>query len=411
MSIHKSILWFSFGSVIYLGTQWIMTVLVTRGSGLNDAGILSLATSISATFQTIALFGIRNYQVSDIKEKYSDSLYIQSRFITCFVALLSCVFFILFSRYQTNSSIAIFLFMIFRISDAFSDVFHGVLQKNNRFDLIGKGYIYKGFTILVFFAIGYYCCGSLNVGLLFFSAGIILVTLLYDMKNAKNFILGKISFQSKAECVMLLKETAPLCICVCLQSAILTAPKYILEKLCDEVALGAYSVIFAPATLLQVAASYIFTPFTGRFSQLYMNHETLGFKRLFLQICSCITLIGAISVPCAKFIAWKLLNFIFGAVISDYEFLLIPIMFCTFAIALFSFCNMLCVVIRDFKGQVTSSILGFAVCIISTVFCILNFGMNGASYGLFIGITIAIIIMVVRINKIISRAEYGEGES
>lgn len=154
MSTRKNILWFSFGNIIYLGTQWLITVMVARYSGLNDAGILSLAMSISATFQTIAFFGMRNYQVSDIEGKYSNSLYIQSRFFTCFTALIFCWFFVLFNRYRLNQSIAILLFMCFRLSEAFSDVLHGILQKNNRLDLAGKGFFIKGFLFLYFFSLG-----------------------------------------------------------------------------------------------------------------------------------------------------------------------------------------------------------------------------------------------------------------
>lgn len=403
MNFKKNIFWFSFGNVIYLGTQWVITVLVTRNSGLNDAGILSLAMSISATFQTVAFFGMRNYQVSDIQEKYNDLLYIQSRYITCFAALLFCIFFSLINRYQFNQLIAIIFFMLFRLAEAFSDVLHGTLQKNDRLDLVGKGYFYKGILIVPCFMIGYNLFRALNAGLFFMFIGAISITLFYDMRNAKQISPFKINFESKTKCLQLLKETTPLCICVCLQSAISTVPKYILEKMCGEVALGAYSSVFAPAMLVQVAATYIFTPFVGRFSQYYLNQEVNKFKRLFLQISLCIISMGFITVLCAKFIGWKLLDIVFGSIIVGYEYLLIPIIFCTFTNAIFAFCIMLSVVVRDFKGQMIASLLGFLLCTISTVICISNFEINGASYGLLIGTLFCTSVLIVRISLKLSR--------
>lgn len=404
--IQKNIFWFSLGNIVYLGTQWFITILVARSSGLNDAGILSLAISISAVFQMLALFGLRNYQVSDIVGKYRDSLYVQSRLITYFVALFLCVIFIIVNQYVFDQSTAILFYMFFRFSDAFSDVFHGILQKNEHLDLVGKSYFYKGIAIIIFFSIGYYMFKSLNIGLLFMSIGVIFITFFYDMKNAKRVSPFKIKLIFQRECFALLCETAPLCICVCLQSAISTVPKYLLERMCDEVALGAYSTIFAPATIMQMAASYIFTPFIGLFSKYYVNYEVKKFKKLFLQIGLCIISIGAVAVPCAKIVGWKLLTMVFGTVIFGYEYLLIPIMFCTFANAMFAFSSMLSVVIRDFQGQIIACLFGFILCTISSVICISKSGINGASYGLLIGTLFTTLILIARINLKISKFEY-----
>lgn len=68
--IFENIVWNATGNFTYLAAQWVIVVLVTRKTGLENAGILSLAMSISATFQTLAFFGMRNYQVSDVKRKY-----------------------------------------------------------------------------------------------------------------------------------------------------------------------------------------------------------------------------------------------------------------------------------------------------------------------------------------------------
>ena len=61
--------WYAGGNLVYLVCQWLVTVLVTKLGGFGDAGVLSVAMSVSATFQTLAMFGMRNFQVSDIEDK------------------------------------------------------------------------------------------------------------------------------------------------------------------------------------------------------------------------------------------------------------------------------------------------------------------------------------------------------
>lgn len=70
LTIQESIVWNSVGSLVYLATQWLTTILVVRLAGVDAAGNLTLAMSIGNLVYSIALFGMRNFQVSDISEEY-----------------------------------------------------------------------------------------------------------------------------------------------------------------------------------------------------------------------------------------------------------------------------------------------------------------------------------------------------
>ena len=99
-SLKKNMLWNAAGNLIYLACQWLVTVLVTNLGAFHDAGLLSVAMSVSATFQTLAMFGIRNFQVSDVREKYSNTCYVQLRLLTCLAALVGCLLCSLILRYE-----------------------------------------------------------------------------------------------------------------------------------------------------------------------------------------------------------------------------------------------------------------------------------------------------------------------
>lgn len=401
LNMKKNMLWNAFGNIVYLGLQWIVTVMVTRISGYGDAGVLSLAMSISATFQTIALFGIRSYQVSDVNGKYSDSEYVMFRAVTCTAAMIICMVFSAVNGYSAPQTAAIFLFMLFRLAENLSDVLHGIAQNNDRLDIAGKAFTIKGILTSVMFFAGYLCFDSLNMGLLLMALSSWATTLLYDAAQIKK--LTEIRFCSVRSVLPMAAVTAPLCAYMFLCSAISTVPKYILEKMCDSEPLGAYSSIFAPALLITAAAGYIYNPFAGKFAELFSRKDSRGFISLAFKLCAVIAAIGAVIIICASFAGEFALKLIFGEKIAEYVYLLIPILFCTLATTYFAFFGMLETVVRDFKGLIIGGALGTVICCCFTPFAIDSFGINGASYGMIAGggagAVYLMAALVIRLNK------------
>lgn len=387
-------IWNAFGNIVYLACQWFVTVMVTRVAGYEDAGILSLAMSISATFQTIALFGIRNYQVSDIDCKYSDSCYSGLRIVTCVVAMVLSMSFSLMNRYDATQLTAIFWFMVFRLAENYSDVLHGMAQKRDRLDIAGKSFLIKGIFSTAFFFAGYLAFHSLNIGLACMAMSSVITTVLYDWHAVKQMLSETSVSHNLTECMHLAKETAPLCAYMFVNSAIATVPKYILEKMCDEIALGAYSSIFAPALLIQAAAAYIYVPFTSKFAEYKKAEDYKSFHKLMMQIIGVIAVIAMVAIIGCVFLGEWGLKLIFGESIATYTNLLIPVVICTFTTSYLAYFGMLEVVIRDFKGLLIGCCIGLLICICTTPFFINLCGINGTSYGLILGSVAACVYLL-----------------
>jgi len=397
-NIKKNFLWNAFGNIVYLGCQWFITILIARLSGYEDAGVLSLAMSISATFQSLALFGIRNFQVSDISCKYSDTCYVGLRNYTCFLALVLCMLFAAANNYSFDIVIATFWFMIFRLSENYSDVLHGIFQKNERLYLAGRSLFIKGILLLVGFVVGFYALGTLNGGLGIMALMAVCVTFLIDFPLAKR-LSDFDPYDNFGNCICLAKETLPLCIYMFLNSIIATAPKYILEKMCDEELLGVYSSIFAPALLIQAAAQYIYMPFISRFALMYEKKDITGFNSLSKKILTIILGIGgavlAVSVPLGKFG----LQFLFGETITEYVELLYLIIVGAFCTAINAFYQSLAIVLREMKQLVISCAVGIIVCCIVSVIAIRGISADGASIRLISGTAVSTIILYVNIDR------------
>ena len=391
----RNMVWNALGNLVFLGCQWLITIFVANLGDFKDAGLLSIAMSLSATFQTISVFGIRSYQVSDLQGKYSDTCYVGFRVITCTVATALCLAFSVIGSYGAEQIVAIALFMFFRLSDNFSDVLYGIAHKNGRLDIVGKSYLIKGPFTLAFFLGGYILTNELNMSLLLMAVSSWCVTVLYDYFAVRRFSDFKL-WQRRLNWLDLGRETLPLCIYLFASAAISTIPKLILEQRCGEEILGAYSSIFAPALLISTAAGYLYTPFVPSFAEARQENDSRAFIKLFLKISVAVAAFALITVIAAVFLGDFALGLLFGDKILGYTYLLIPILVSIFVNAMFTFLCTLCVVLRDFRGLLVACAAGLVCEVAVTGAWIDASGVNATSYGYILACAISGIMLLFR---------------
>ncbi len=390
--LKRNVIWNAVGNITYLVSQWIVTVLVTVLGGFEDAGLLSVAMSVSAIFQTVAMFGIRNYQVSDMEGKYGDSIYVGLRALTCILSMAACVVFSLISRYFGVQLLAICLFMLFRLAESYADVLHGIAQKRGRLDVAGKSFTVKGVGLLICFLFGYVLSRDLNVALLCMTLLSVAVTVIYDLPRVRSLADFRL-WDSMHSCGRLALETLPLCIYLFLYSALSMLPKLILEKQCGEVLLGAYASIFAPAMLLQAATGYLYNPFATQFAEDLQAGDRKRFCGRIRTIVLAILAIAAAVMIAAQFLGEFALVLVFGEQIRDHVYMLNPILLVNFAFSYFGFFCMIAIVQRRIKWLLASVSVGFALTLIGSWLLIPVFKANGASYALLIAIAVSLCIL------------------
>ncbi len=379
-SLQKNMLWNAVGNGIYLGAQWLITIFITVLDGFADTGILSIAMSLSATFQTLALFGIRNYQVSDSKGLYSDTNYVSFRFFCCAASLVVCCVASLIGGYRGQTLLAVFLFMLFRLAECYSDVLHGIAQNHDRLDIAGKSFALKSATIFLTFFLPYYFTRNLNLALAAMAVLSLAVTLCYDIPATKKLASFRF-FDSFGHCKSLALAALPLCVYQFLYAAIASLPKLILEKMSDEVILGAYSSVYAPAMLLQSASGYLYIPFATKFTVLWQEQRRKEFALLFAKLSAgIVALFGAVLVL-AQFFGEMALERVFGEQIRAFCSLLDPILLLNFAISYLAFLSMVVIVLRRVALLLCGYAVGFACAAVLPGVFITHFGTNGTSYA------------------------------
>ncbi|WP_108775255.1 lipopolysaccharide biosynthesis protein [Lactimicrobium massiliense] len=397
-SLMKNMAWNTVGNIIYFFCQWVTTVLIVRLDSYDAAGYLSLAMSTSSTFSTVCLFNMRNFQVSDVKREYADDIYAGSRLITCLIGFILCCIFSLNSS-SVYQMLCIDAYMIIRIAESAVDVIHGIDQRINRYDIIGKSFLCRGILTVALFSVGIFFSLDLYITLLITGIGNLLFVVLYDLRKTR--MLSKFKPIVKDKKVFdLLKECAPLVVTSFLLSTIPLLPRTTIQNNLGNDVLGIYSSIASPTLIVQVFANYVFAPVLPELARIYQSGEYKKFRQIFHKILL-LLLFFSVCVTIGALVLGKLgLSLLYGKSILKSYNLFIPLVWCTTLTAFIWILNSIVTSIRKIMSTMVVSFCGFIVDLCLNRRLIELFGANGASYIQIISFLLEIIILVaiVEIN-------------
>lgn len=377
LSIKKNILWNTIGSIIYLGCQWIITIVVARMLGYELAGVLALAMSVTNVFAMVALYSMRNFQISD-SGIYCDSTYIISRFITCIIAILLCLIFSLISKYDIEIIICIMMYMVFKALEATIDVYQGVLQKKWRLDVVGKSLVLRGIVSVIIFICIIQLTHELILGILGMSISTLMIAFLLDIRTVHKDYEIQLNYNNK-ELGKLLLNCVPLVIFGCLSNSMAFIPRGYLEKNFGTELLGIYSSIATPTLIVQVFANLLCAPLLPVFTQHYNEHNNKKFNSLLSKCILLIATIGVIALIGGEILGELGLKILLGADILPYDYLLMPMILCTICTALIWFLSGVLTAIRKLKSLLIITIGGMLLTAILSPTIVDKFNMNGVS--------------------------------
>jgi len=178
----------SIGTVSVFFAQWVISVLIVRITGYADAGIFSLAMSISNIFLYIANYNIRNFQISDAKQEYTQNQYLLSRFLSVAISFVACfVYMAVVGGYTEIEKVAILMYLFYSNSTMISDVMMGTVQINGHIEKGGYSNILRGIVCLLTYLGVYILTKSLVSALLVMSIGSVLVVIFYDIPQYRKY--------------------------------------------------------------------------------------------------------------------------------------------------------------------------------------------------------------------------------
>lgn len=403
LSVGQNTLFNSAGSLYYLACQWLITVLVVRLSGYEDAGILSLCMTITNMFYTLASFGMRDFQVSDYTGKYSPGQYVTTRLLTCTAAAVLCCGFVGLNRgYTAYEAACIILYMLFRVAEALVDTFQAMEQQAERMDYNFISFLLRGTFLLGGFSLILWLTQNLLLAILCITLTSFAVVLLFDFPVGRRLTGFRLTFSFQVS-RQLLWECLPLMCNSFLTTAVISVPRSILEGIWGSYIMGIYASIATPATIVQSGAIWLYTPVITVFTRHYARRDAHAYYTLYHKIWALLAAAFAVVFVVAGLLGRWGLGLLFDEAVVEYAGLLLPVLGTTALIACAYFLGALITITRKLKviliGNAVAAVLAAAL----SLPLIRSFGMNGVNYVIYISMGANVLILFIALTCILRR--------
>lgn len=341
--------WNTIASMSNSFQSMILLLIITRFGTSNDASIFAIGFAVANLMLSIGKFGMRNFQVTDVNNKYTYKEYCFSRIITVILMILVSLGYVLngylFNDYTMKRSLAIILVCMMRVIEAIEDVIHGNVQKENRLDIASKIWSIRTISYIIVFSVTYLIkkdlIFSLSISLLItFILMIFLNSIINDHEEdkTKNYNIVK-SFA-------LLKDCLPLAIGSFMIMYIGNAPKYIIDMNVSDQVQTCFNIVFMPVFVITLLSSFIFNPLLTRLANLWIDKKIKNFFKLIYRQAAIILLLTVTAVIFGRIIGLKLLEIIYKMDLGGYHLILSMLMIAGGCLALLNLFNVVLIVLR-----------------------------------------------------------------
>lgn len=318
IQFRRNFIWNILGTGINAFNSLFFMIAVTRINGVNTAGIFTIAFSTACIIYVLGIYSGRIYQVTEQDKTISDKDYFVSRIITTIIMLIAVIVFVILKKYELFKSTIFILLTLYKALEAFSDVLYGILQKNDKLDIVGKSLFIKSILGIIVLVILDLLTQNLIVSISFMIITNIIIILSYDFKKTNKYFNLK-SKCKKENIIKIFKSGFYTFSISFLGLYILNAPKYAIDSFLEEDYQTIFGIIVMPATVVGLVAQFLIHPFLNNIVNLYENRKMKEIQKLGFKLVFVIAIFGIISSILAYVLGTQVLGIIYGLDLHLYQ--------------------------------------------------------------------------------------------
>lgn len=377
MNLRKQALSNTVGNILYLFAIWMLTVITTQFIDYEAVGNLTLAMALGNVFFLIQTYGIRSFQSSDMSFEFVPGIYLKARFITSLIGLVLCIITCILLDYSLQLKLSIIMYLLFKTSEAMSDVFYGDIQRKGRLEFVGYSLSLRAISTILLFFVGAYFFRELTTSLLIITIGGLLLTLLLDFPFYKKTV-GNYMSVSLQDITGLLRKCFPLLLATLLPLIIMAYPRVVLENYYGAELLGFYGNISTPSLLLSTVVPVILVSLYPQYGIMFDEGNYSGIMKTWYKSLIGSIILSGICILGAIVIGRPILVFVYTDRILPYFHFLFYILFATMLYVI-TVCNgTVLVIMRNNNALIITTLLALALCIITSAPLIHANGIDGA---------------------------------
>lgn len=374
----------------------VALMVITRVCGIEAAGIYSISYAMGNLFLYLGNYGVRNYQVSDLQERYSFSDYLYHRMFTTILmlaaaALYTAINFCLgsYSLYKAGCVMAM---GVLKAAECLSEVFEGRYQQRGRLDCSGKLQSFRllfsiGGMMIVLVVTGDLLTALWCAVLFSLLASVVLVAHFRSVASYQRKMLSTDRISG------LMRECFPVCASNFLTVFVINEPKYVMDAMMDETSQACYGFISMPVFVIQLMTMFIYQPMLVRMTLSYVNDDRKAFLCSFRRVTLALLVISVPVILAAWFLGIPVLSVMYATNLSAYKEAFMILMLGGIFLAFNGFCTVVLTVMRLQSRGLAVYLIGSVISMLVTTYMTGSLGIYGACLS-FLIVMIAITVMM-----------------
>lgn len=315
----KTFVWTVASGIVYSLQSLLFMVVITNLLDDTAAGIYNAGMVVAQMMLTVGKYSIRNFQVSDVRGRYSFADYFSFRLVTCFAAMLITFIWILAKGYTGATAIVVVALTVYKMAECLSDVFEGLYQQKFRFDVSGKSQFVKDLTMIIVYIAMLVVTRDVVVSSVVLAVVSILLIVIVDFPLTKYFDKLGVHFEWSK-----IKGLTIACFALFV-SSFLCAYIHSAPKLAIETCFGRGSIyvdfnaLFMPTFVVDLLAGFTMRMWITKMAVCHDRGEYKTFKKLVIQQIGVIAVITVVSMAIMYFAGGFALSLIYGRDLYGHE--------------------------------------------------------------------------------------------
>ena len=314
----RDYLWNTASSFMTALATVVMLLVVTRTAGIRAAGVYSLAIAVGQQFQTLGMYEVRAYHVTDVTHRFTFGTYLATRIVTVALMLVGITTYAVLSSSDVHHCILVTLVASLRVFDAFEDVYVCELQRVGRLDLGGRACFWRALSTTVVFSLTLALTGSLLTSTVTTLVLSVLTTVLVYLPPSRGLFPLRPAWEP-GPVVQVLLACLPLFGASFISMYLSNAPRFAIDRYLDPTQQGYFAILFMPAVTINLMSLVIFRPLLTPMAALWARGARPAFTRLVRRgLASALAAFGVVAL--ITYVAGPpLLALVFGKDVSAFS--------------------------------------------------------------------------------------------
>lgn len=384
----RTAIWNMVSSILGAAQSAIFLLVVTHVCDAVYAGIFSIATTLGYQIIAIGSYGMRNFQATDVKQKYKFKEYLLSRYFTSIAMFIFLIGYVWIKDYNTEKALIILAFGVYKAVDVIEDVFHGEFQRYNRLDIGAISMTIRYVISFLVFAVVlitshnllFACICEAVISILVF------IILTYEVIKPRKILSVKGALKHTG---WLLRDCFPLFIGGFLYLYVCNAPKYAIDNCLSQESQMYFAILFMPVFVVNLLSSFVYRPLLVRMAICWNEKRNKEFWHMVMIQIALIFVLTIMGILGAYLCGTQILSLVYGVDVNPYRNCLVLLMFGGGFAALIGFLINVLTVMR----LQTLLLLGYMAASVAALFVsnpiVSNLGIFGASV-LYVGLMVLV---------------------